>query len=79
MFDKIDSILRDIEDIEQEIKILLNIHKITLIDYIMIKRCSIDYPPHIKMWMIEQIDNEIDKLKLKIDELNKVKKEFLIW
>lgn len=79
MFDRIDSILRDIEDIEQEIKILLNMHKLTLVDYIMIKRCSMDYPAHLKIWMIEQIDVEVDKLKLKIDELNKVKKEFLIW
>ena len=45
----------------------------------MIKRCSMDYPPHLQMWMLEQIDAEIDKLKSKIDELNKVKKEFLIW
>lgn len=79
MFDRIDSILRDIEDIEQEIKILLNMHKLTLVDYIMIKRCSMDYPAHLKIWMIEQIDVEVGKLKLKIDELNKVKKEFLIW
>lgn len=79
MFDKIDKIIRDIEDTQQEIKILLGMHKISLIDYIMIKRCSIDYPPHLEIWMIEQIDMEINKLKSKIDELNKVKKEFLIW
>lgn len=79
MFDKIDKIIRDIEDTQQEIKILLGMHKISLIDYIMIKRCSIDYPPHLEIWMIEQIDIEINKLKSKIDELNKVKKEFLIW
>ncbi len=79
MFDKIDKIIRDIEDTQQEIKILLGMHKISLIDYIMIKRCSIDYPSHLEIWMIEQIDMEINKLKSKIDELNKVKKEFLIW
>lgn len=79
MFDKIDTIIRDIEDIQQEIKILLGMHKISLIDYIMIKRCSIDYPPHLEIWMLEQIDIEIEKLKSKIDELNKVKKEFLVW
>ena len=79
MFDKKDTIIRDIEDIQQEIKILLSMHKISLLDYIMIKRCSMDYPPHLEMWMLEQIDIEIEKLKLKIDELNKVKKEFLVW
>ena len=79
MFDKIDTIIREIEDIQQEIKILLNMHKISLIDYIMIKRCSTDYPPHLEMWMLEQIDIEINRLKSKIDELNKVKKEFLVW
>ena len=79
MFDKIDTIIREIEDIQQEIKILLNMHKISLIDYIMIKRCSADYPPHLEMWMLEQIDIEINRLKSKIDELNKVKKEFLVW
>lgn len=79
MFDKIDSVLMDIEDIEQEIKIILNIHKLTFIEYVMIKRCSMDYPKHIEIWMIEQIDIEINKLKSKIDELNKIKKEFLVW
>lgn len=58
MFDKIDSILVDIEDIEQEIKIILNIHKLTFIEYMMIKRGSMDYPKHVEVWMIEQIDVE---------------------
>lgn len=79
MFDKIDSIIIEIEDIKQEVKILLNIHKITFIDYIMIKRCSMDYPKHLEMWMVEQIDIEIAKLKSKIEELNKIKKEYLVW
>lgn len=79
MFDKIDALLREIEDIEQEIKILLNIHKISFIDYIMIKRGSLDYPPHLEVWKIEQIDSEIERLKTSIESLNKVKKEYLVW
>lgn len=79
MFDKINIILREIEEIEYEIKILLNMHKLTFLEYIMIKRCSMEHPVHIEIWMLEQINCEVDKLKAKIDELNKIKKEFLIW
>ncbi|MDE6885836.1 MAG: DUF2443 domain-containing protein [Helicobacteraceae bacterium] len=79
MFDKINAITKDLEDIEQEVKILLNMHKISFLDYIMIKRGSMDYPEHLEMWKIEQIDNEIEKLKSKIDELNKVRKEYLVF
>lgn len=79
MFDRIDSTLKDIEDIEQEIKILLKMHKISFIEYIMIKRGSADYPPHLQIYMIEQIDSEIAKLKEKIEELNKIRREFLVF
>lgn len=79
MFNKINRVLKEMEDIEQEIKIILNMHKLTLIEYVMIKRGSLDYPSHLQVWMLEQIDNEINKLKSKIEELNKIKKEYLVW
>lgn len=79
MFNKINAILREIEDIAEEAQITLNLHKITLMDYIMIKRGAADYPEHLQGWMMEQIDGDIARLKAKIEELNRVKKEFLVW
>lgn len=79
MFDKIDMILRDIEDTEAEIKLLLNLAKISFVDYIMIKRGSQDAPEGLGAWNLQQIDNEVSKLREQIDALNKIKKEVLIW
>lgn len=79
MFDKINATLRDIEDLEQEIKILLSMHKISFLDYVMIKKGSMDHPEHLEIWKLEQIDGEIEKLKEKINTLNKIKKEYLVW
>lgn len=79
MFDKINVAIKGIEDSMQEIQILLGMHKISFLDYVMIKRGSADYPPHLEMWKLEQIDNEVEKLKEKINELNKIKKEFLVY
>ncbi|RDU65061.1 DUF2443 family protein [Helicobacter sp. MIT 14-3879] len=79
MFDKINAIIKDIEDCEEEIRILLSMHKISFLDYVMIKRGSMDYPEHIEIWKLEQIDSYVNKLKAKIDELVKVKKEYLVF
>ena len=79
MFDKINATIKDIEDSMQEIQILLSMHKISFVEYMMIKRGSADYPPHLEMWKLEQIDNEVEKLKERINELNKIKKEFLVY
>lgn len=79
MFDKINATIKDIEDSMQEIQILLSMHKISFVEYMMIKRGSMDYPEHLEMWKLEQIDNEVEKLKEKINELNKIKKEFLVY
>ena len=77
MFDKINATIKDIEDSMQEIQILLSMHKISFVEYMMIKRGSADYP--LEMWKLEQIDNEVEKLKERINELNKIKKEFLVY
>lgn len=79
MFDKINRAIKDIEEAMEEMEILLSMHKITLLDYVMIKRGSADYPAHLEMWKLEQIDSEAEKLKEKINELNKIKKEFLVF
>ena len=44
MFERIDSIFRNIEEIRDDINILLAMAKISMLDYIMIKRGSQDMP-----------------------------------
>lgn len=79
MFDKINGAIKDIEDIMQELQIVLSMHKISFVEYMMIKRGSMDYPEHLDMWKLEQIDSEVEKLKGKINDLGKIKKEFLVY
>lgn len=79
MFDKIDEIFKNIEDIRDDINILLNMAKISLVDYIMIKRGSQDMPEHLTFTVLSQIDVEIEKLKSQIDALNKLKRELLVF
>lgn len=79
MFDKIDEIFKNIEDIRDDINILLNMAKISLVDYIMIKRGSQDIPEHLTFTVLSQIDVEIEKLKSQIDALNKLKRELLVF
>lgn len=79
MFDKINRAIKDIEEAMEEIEILLSIHKISFLDYVMIKRGSAEYPPHLEMWKLEQIDSEVEKLKEQINNLNKIRKEYLVF
>ena len=79
MFERIDSILQNIEEAQEEIKLLLGMAKISFVDYIMIKRGSQDMPEELGAWNLQQIDNEVSKLKEAIDSLNKIKKEVLTW
>ena len=79
MFEKIDEIFKNIEDIRDDINILLNIAKISLIDYIKIKRGSQDMPEHLSFDLLSQIDVEINNLKAQIDALNKLKRELLVF
>ena len=66
MFEKIDEIFKNIEDIRDDINILL-------------KRGSQDMPEHLTFTMLAQIDEQIEKLKAQIDALNKLKRELLIF
>ena len=79
MFERIDSILQNIEEAQAEIKLLLGMAKISFVDYIMIERGSQDMPEELGAWNLQQIDNEVSKLKEAIDSLNKIKKEVLTW
>lgn len=79
MFERIDEIFKKIEDIRDDINILLKMAKISMVDYIMIKRGSKDYPEGLNMALLAQIDMEVDKLKAQIDALNKLKREMLVF
>lgn len=79
MFEKIDSIIREIENSNEEINILLNMANLTFIEYISIKRGDIPLPENIGEWNIQSIDAEVQNLKESIDALNKIKKEVLTF
>ncbi len=79
MFERIDGILREIEEAQAEIQLLLGLAKISFVDYIMIKRGSQDMPDELGAWNLQQIDNEVSRLKEAIETLNKIKKEVLTW
>lgn len=79
MFERIEGILREIEEAQAEIQLLLGLAKISFVDYIMIKRGSQDIPDELGEWNLQQIDNEVSRLKEAIDTLNKIKREVLTW
>lgn len=79
MLERIDMILRNIEEINAEINLLLKLAKISFVDYVMIKRGSQDMPEHLEAWKLQQIDAEVEKLKDEIEALNKIKKEVLVF
>lgn len=79
MFNKINEIIKNIESLEEEITILLGMAKISLLDYIMIKRGSQDMPEGLNMSVFLSLDDEINNLKKQIDALNKIKREMLVF
>eukprot|EP01022_Parablepharisma_sp_SALTPOND_P020351 TRINITY_DN36890_c0_g1_i1.p1 TRINITY_DN36890_c0_g1~~TRINITY_DN36890_c0_g1_i1.p1 ORF type:complete len:1153 (-),score=60.37 TRINITY_DN36890_c0_g1_i1:1028-4486(-) len=79
MFEKIDSILREIENSNEEINILLNMANISFVDYVMIKRGQMTPPQSAGVWSIQSIDVEVENLKEAIDALGKIKKEVLTF
>lgn len=79
MFERIDGILRDIENINEEINIILNMANITFIDYVMIKRGEQERPEGLGEWSLASLDGEVAKLRDAISSLNKIKKEVLTF
>lgn len=79
MFERINQIIKNIENLQDEIVITLNMAKITLEDYVMIKRGSMDMPEHLNMALFSHIDEQIMALKKEIDLLNKLKREWFVF
>ena len=79
MFERINQIIKNIENIQDEITIALNMAKISLEDYIMIKRGSLDMPEHLNMSLFAAVDEQAMALKKEIDVLNKLKKEWFVY
>lgn len=79
MFNRINQIIKNIENIQDEITIALNMAKISLEDYIMIKRGSLDMPEHLNMSLFAAVDEHVMALKKEIDTLNKLKKEWFVY
>lgn len=79
MLERINQIIRNIEGIEDELIISLNMAKLTLEDYIMIKRGSKDMPEHINMSLFSHVDEQVMALKKEIDTLNKLKREWFVF
>ncbi len=79
MFERINQIIKNIENIQDEITISLNMAKITLEDYIMIKRGSADMPENLNMSLFMAVDEHVMALKKEIDTLNKLKREWFVF
>lgn len=79
MFQRINQIIKNIENIQDEITISLNMAKLTLEEYIMIKRGSADMPEHLNMSIFMVLDENVNALKKEIDTLNKLKREWFVY
>lgn len=79
MFQRINQIIKNIENIQDEITISLNMAKLTLEEYIMIKRGSADMPEHLNMSIFMVLDENVNALKREIDTLNKLKREWFVY
>lgn len=79
MFERINQIIKNIENIQNDITIALNMAKISLEDYIMIKRGSLDMPEHLNMSLFISVDEHVMALKKEIDTLNKIKREWFVF
>jgi len=54
MFEKIDTILREIENSNEEISILLNMANLSFVDYVSIKRGDMPLPESVGGWSIKR-------------------------
>lgn len=75
---RIDEVLGEMEGAKEELQIALNLASITMEDYILIKRGSLDMPQHLTMWNFEEINISAEKLKEKLDQLNKLRRELFV-
>ncbi|GAB0028705.1 DUF2443 domain-containing protein [Helicobacter pylori] len=79
MFEKIRKILAEIEDSQNEIDMLLKLANLSLVDFIEIKRGSMDMPKGVNEAFFTQLSEEVERLKELINALNKIKKGLLVF
>ncbi|STQ86578.1 DUF2443 domain-containing protein [Helicobacter muridarum] len=79
MLDRINQIIKNIENIQDEINISLRMSKLTLEEYVMIKRGSSDMPESLNMSIFTILDEHVNALKKEIDTLNKLKREWFVY
>lgn len=76
---RVDELLMDIESSKHDLQIALNLANLSMQDYISIKRGSLDMPSHLSPWAFEELNSAAMKLKLRLDTLNKLRKELFIF
>ncbi|CCB80262.1 MULTISPECIES: DUF2443 domain-containing protein [Helicobacter] len=79
MFEKLELIIKNIENSKEEIEVLLKIANISLGDFILMKRGSLDIPDTLNMAFYTQIGEHVEELKEHINALNKYKREMLVF
>ncbi|CCM11825.1 DUF2443 family protein [Helicobacter heilmannii] len=79
MFEKLELIIKDIENAKEEVELLLRIAHLSLSDFILMKRGSLDIPPTLDMAFYTQIGERVEELKDAINALNKYKREMLVF
>ncbi|RDU73421.1 DUF2443 domain-containing protein [Helicobacter aurati] len=79
MLERINEIIKNIENIQDEITISLRMAKLTLEEYVMIKRGSADMPENLNMSLFTILDEHVTALKKEIDTLNKLKREWFVY
>ncbi|BCD45895.1 hypothetical protein NHP194003_13830 [Helicobacter suis] len=79
MFERLDLIIKDIENTKEEIELLLKIAHLSLSDFILMKRGSMDIPETLNMAFYTQIGERVEELKEHINALNKYKREMLVF
>lgn len=75
---RIDEVLGEMESAKEELQIALNLAPITMEDYILIKRGSLDAPENLSAWAFEEINASAERLKEKLNTLNKLRKEIFV-
>lgn len=79
LLQRIDEILGEIEVLKEELQIALNFANLSLQDFILIKRGSLDMPSSTTLWAFEEVNISATNLKIKLDTLNKLRKELFVF
>ncbi|WP_120944553.1 MULTISPECIES: DUF2443 family protein [Helicobacter] len=79
MFERLEQLIKDIENAKEEVELLLKLANVSLSDFILMKRGSLDIPQSLDMAFYTQISEHVEELKECINALNKYKKEMLVF